>query len=46
MAVDPGLLEELVCSKSKGELEIIALPQEVFSTLVEKRRERSPSPIC
>jgi hypothetical protein len=39
MAVDPELLEILVCPKSKGALELIDLPQEVRTTLMEKYRE-------
>jgi len=39
MAVDPELLEILVCPKSKGELEVVDLPEEVRSVLVEKYRE-------
>ena len=39
MAVDPELLEILVCPKSKGDLELIDLPQEVRPALVEKYRE-------
>lgn len=39
MAVDPELLEILVCPKSKGELEVVDLPGEVRERLVEKYRE-------
>lgn len=39
MAVDPELLEILVCPKTKGDLELVDLPQEVRGTLVEKYRE-------
>ncbi len=33
------LLEILVCPQSKGTLEVVALPESVSSTLVEKYRE-------
>ena len=39
MAVDPELLEILVCPKTKGALELVELPAEVRRTLVEKYRE-------
>jgi uncharacterized protein YbaR (Trm112 family) len=39
MAVDPELLEILVCPQSKGSLELIELPEEVRRTLIEKYRE-------
>ncbi|MEM7051747.1 MAG: Trm112 family protein [Acidobacteriota bacterium] len=38
MPVDPELLEILVCPKSKGQLEVVALPEEVRTELVEKYR--------
>ncbi len=39
MAVDPELLEILVCPKTKGDLELVSLPQEVRERLVQKYRE-------
>lgn len=39
MALDPELLEILVCPKTKGELELVSLPQEIREQLVEKYRE-------
>jgi len=39
MALDPELLQILVCPKSHGELELVPLPPEVSSRLVEKYRE-------
>jgi len=38
MAIDPELLEILVCPKTKGSLELIELPEEVRTTLAEKYR--------
>ena len=39
MAVDPELLEILVCPKTKGSLELVELPETVRQGLVEKYRE-------
>lgn len=39
MAIDPELLEILVCPKSKGKLEVVELPEDVRKALVEKYRE-------
>jgi uncharacterized protein YbaR (Trm112 family) len=39
MAVDAELLEILVCPKSRGELELVELPDEIRKQLVEKYRE-------
>lgn len=39
MAVDDELLEILVCPQSKGDLELIELPEELCTRLVEKYRE-------
>ncbi len=39
MAVDPDLLEILVCPRSKAELEVVSLPEGLRGELVEKYRE-------
>lgn len=39
MALDPELLEILVCPKSKGELEVVDLPSAIALDLVEKYKE-------
>jgi len=39
MAIDPELLEILVCPKSRGELRLVDLGDEVRRRLVEKYRE-------
>ncbi len=47
MPVDPDLLEILVCPKTKGELELVELPQGIREQLVEKYREhfRDEAPV-
>lgn len=39
MAVDPELLEILICPKSHGELELVSLPEGSRQQLIEKYRE-------
>ena len=39
MAIDPELLEILVCPKSKGPLELMELSEEVRKMVAEKYRE-------
>lgn len=39
MAIDTELLEILVCPKTKGDLELVPLPEEVRKQLVDKYRE-------
>ena len=39
MTIDPELLELLVCPKSRGKLEPVALPDELRRRLVERYRE-------
>ncbi len=39
MAVDPQLLELLVCPACKTDLELVPLPEATCATLVEKYRE-------
>ncbi len=39
MAVDPELLAVLVCPKTKGDLELVDLPQATREVLVERYRE-------
>jgi uncharacterized protein YbaR (Trm112 family) len=39
MAVDPELLEILVCPQSRGKLELVALPAELCARLAERYRE-------
>ena len=48
MALDPELLEILVCPKTHGELEVVELPESVRVTLVEKYREhfRDEEPVA
>ncbi len=48
MALDPELLEILVCPKTHGELEVVDLPADVQQTLIEKYREhfRDEEPVA
>jgi uncharacterized protein YbaR (Trm112 family) len=39
MAIDPDLLDILVCPQTKGELELVDLPPEVCRQLVAKYQE-------
>ncbi len=39
MAIDPELLEILVCPKTRGELQVVELTGDVRKMLVEKYRE-------
>jgi uncharacterized protein YbaR (Trm112 family) len=39
VAIDPELLEILVCPKSRAPLELVELPRDARATLVEKYRE-------
>lgn len=39
MAIDPELLEILVCPKSRAPLELVNLPPELARSLVDKYRE-------
>lgn len=39
MPVDPELLEILVCPESKGELEVVELPEELRARLADRYRE-------
>lgn len=39
MAIDPDLLEILVCPQTKGELELVDLPAELCEQLVAKYQE-------
>jgi uncharacterized protein YbaR (Trm112 family) len=40
MAIDPKLLEILVCPVDKTPLEVVELPEEIRARLVEKYREQ------
>ena len=48
MALDPELLEILVCPKSHGELEVVDLPEDVRQMLAERYREhfRDEEPVA
>ncbi len=47
MAIDPELLDILVCPKSRGELELVDLPADLRTLLVDKYREhfRDETPV-
>jgi uncharacterized protein YbaR (Trm112 family) len=47
MAVDPELLEILVCPQSRGRLEVVELPAALRERLVERYREhfRDEAPV-
>jgi uncharacterized protein YbaR (Trm112 family) len=48
MALDPELLDILVCPESRGALEVVQLPPKVAQALVEKYREhfRDEEPVA
>ena len=48
MALDPELLDILVCPESRGSLEVVTLPPQVAQALVEKYREhfRDEEPVA
>lgn len=48
MAIDSELLGILVCPKTKGELEVVELPEDVRKSLVENYREhfRDEEPVA
>ncbi|MEM7584108.1 MAG: Trm112 family protein [Acidobacteriota bacterium] len=48
MALDPELLDILVCPKTHGALEVVDLPADVQQTLIEKYREhfREDEPVA
>ncbi|MCB1009016.1 MAG: hypothetical protein KDB94_08985 [Acidobacteria bacterium] len=47
MAVDPDLLAILVCPKTRGTLELVELPEELRTQLVDRYREhfRDETPV-
>ena len=47
MAVDPDLLAILVCPKTRGTLELVELPEELRTQLVDRYREhfREETPV-
>ena len=48
MALDPELLDILVCPECRGSLEVVTLPPQVAQALVEKYREhfRDEEPVA